>query len=147
MSKLLYSVFLTMTALIHVAISNNVYQLIAKDKTLASEQPFTRKPSKFGIQCISMCDHSPECLSYAFNGQTCFLYDVMFKTSNGEHRILKDEPGTTYHSTVATHCNDWLALGRRENGYYIVGTSTNMAGRQHKESIYCNMNQVLKNKK
>ena len=120
--------------------STSVYQLIAKDKTLASEQPFTSKPSKFGMQCISMCDHSPKCLSYAFNGQTCFLYDVMFKTTNGEHRALKDEPGTSYHSTVATNCNDWLALGKRNNGYYAVGTNNN--GEQRKEKIFCGLDPV-----
>ena len=120
--------------------SANLYQLIAKDKTLASEQPFTSKPSKFGMQCISMCDHSPECLSYAFNGQTCFLYDVMFKTTNGDHLALKDETGTSYHSTVATSCTDWLALGKRKNGYYSVSANNN--GIHQKQKIYCGLDQV-----
>uniref|UniRef100_A0A7M5WVG7 Apple domain-containing protein n=1 Tax=Clytia hemisphaerica TaxID=252671 RepID=A0A7M5WVG7_9CNID len=125
----------------NTARSSNIYQLIAKDKTLASEQPFTKRPSKFGIQCISMCDHSPACLSYAFNGQTCYLYDVMFKTTNGEHRALKDQTGAVYHSTVADSCETWHQLGKRRNGFYYVSSEVN--GQQRKTEIYCYLNQEV----
>ncbi|XP_066915316.1 uncharacterized protein [Clytia hemisphaerica] len=136
-----FPIILFMTALLQVVKASNVYQLIAKDKTLASERPFTRRLSKFGIQCISMCDHSPVCLSYAFNGQTCYLYDVMFKTTNGEHRALKDQTGTVYHSTVADSCETWHQLGKRRNGFYYVGSEVN--GQQRKAEIYCYLNQEV----
>ena len=140
-------VTLTNTLLLTILLASvtkaaNVYQLIGRDKSLAVEQPFTSIPSKFEQQCISKCDHSPKCLSYAFNGQTCFLYDVMYKTTNGELRELKDEEGTKYHSTVVSSCGEWHAIGKRKNGYYSVATEI-AGGQQRKEKVYCILDQMI----